>query len=312
VSAAREANDREHPSKDEGLAAKVLNQRVEELIKQYGLDHGTTTRPRDRFDIEEDSGLAPLRAAYAHGAEGSLATPRSHQFATQFFGPSAPKGLYEPQQLSGSDRFVYWKTIEEPPYVPKFEDVKARVETRWKLDKARAMARAEADRIADLARKAKGDPEKNLQDASTQFGNVIRLDHVARLVSRPQAVVSGMAQKSFEPYQVPEYAVAYPSEDLVDKLLSMKEKGDVSVLHDRPEEHYYVAALTYRAPPPEMTFIAEAARPDALMTRLEQDSQARRKYREAALEQLRAEARLSYDEENLKAMRGSGGPTEEE
>src|SRR4029077_6082077 len=104
----------------------------------------------------------------------------------------------------------------------------------WRFEKARALARAEADKIATEARKAKGDADKNLADAAQRFGKLIRLDHVARLVPRPSMVPSrfDFNAKSYEPYQVPQSEVEYPSKDFVEKLLELKEKGEVAVLHD--------------------------------------------------------------------------------
>lgn len=290
--------------RQDNIGIALVRKEVAELIERLGLDHGQTTRPRDRFDIGHDPGLTPLKEAYA-----SRGGDRDRQFASVFFpGGGANRPLYVAQSLGTTDRYLYWPTAEEPPYVPEFADVRAQVEARWKLEKARVPARQAADQLAAEARKAKGDAEKNLLDAAKRGGRLIRLDHVARLVPRRQAVISRAAPgRDYGPYEPPTSDVEYPSANFTNDLLAMKEMGDVAVLSDRPEAHYYVATLVHRSPPYELAFYADAAQPEALLTAYEEQTHADRDYREGAMEQLRQEAKLTLNEENIKKWRRPSG-----
>jgi hypothetical protein len=295
----------------ERLADEVVRSQMAELIKRYGLEQGTTTRPRDRFDIAGDPGLKRLREGFDRTRPGESAVKRERQFATEFFDPfGSQSALYQPQPL---DKFLFWRTEEEPAYVPTFEEARPRVEARWVFEKARKLAQAEADKIAAEAQKAKGDPERNLADAANRFGTLIRLDKVARLVSRPSMVPSAanFNSRSYEPYQIPQSDVEYPSKGFAEKLFELKEKGDVTVLHDAPEAIYYVAALVNRSEPFELAFVTDASRPESLLAFWERDTQFRDKFRQGCMDELRREAKLRYNEKNLEAWKSPNSSDEE-
>jgi hypothetical protein len=298
-------------AKRERLADEVVRSQVAEQIKRYGLEQGTTTRPRDRFDIAVDPGLKRLREAFDRTRPGESAAKQEKQFATEFFDAlGAQSALYQPQPL---DKFLFWRTEEEPAYVPTFEEARPRVEARWAFEKARKLAQAEADKIAAEARKAKGDPERNLADAASRFGTLIRLEKVARLVPRPSIMPSAanFNARSYEPYQIPQSDVEYPSKGFADKLFDLKEKGDVAVLHDAPEAIYYVAALVHRSEPFELAFVTDASRPDSLLAYWDKDTQFRDKFRQGCMDELRREAKLRYNEKNLEAWKNPNSSDEE-
>jgi hypothetical protein len=295
----------------ERLADEVIRSQVAELIKRYGLEQGATTRPRDRFDIARDPGLKLLREAFARTRPGESAVKQEKQFATEFFDTfGAQSALYQPQPL---DKFLFWRTEEEQPYVPTFEEARPRVEARWAFEKARKLAQAEADKVAAEARKAKGDAERNLADAANRLGTFIRLDKVARLVPGPSMVPSAanFNARSYEPYQIPQSEVEYPSKGFAEKLFDLKEKGDVTVLHDAPEATYYVAALVNRSEPFELAFVTDASRPDSLLAYWEKDTQFREKFRQGCMDELRREAKLRYNEKNLEAWKNPNSSDEE-
>ncbi len=59
---------------------------------------------------------------------------------------------YSPNTISGSEsgiQFLYWKTDDEPPYVPDFAEARPAVEVAWKRIEARKVAVAEAKKLAD-------------------------------------------------------------------------------------------------------------------------------------------------------------------
>jgi hypothetical protein len=294
----------------EGLADQVIRTQLAELIQRYGLEQGSTTRPRDRFEIVGDEGLERLREAHAATSGGAAGT-QGRQFASQFFEGGGQSARYQPQPLG--DKFLFWRISEEPAYVPTFEEARPKVEARWKFEKARKLALDEVEKVAAEARKAKGDAEKNIADAANKFGRFIVLDKVARLKPRPSMVPSRLNfdAKSYEPYQVPSNDVEYPSKGFVDKLLDLKERGDVTVLHDAPEATYYVAALTHRAEPFELTFVDDARNPDMLLEYWERETKSQQKFRQGCIEELRQEARLRYNDDELERMKSPGSIDEE-
>jgi hypothetical protein len=297
----------------ERLADEVIRLEVAELIRRYGFEHGSTNRPRDRFDVAGDRGLKPLRQAFEQWGGGTSSSKQEKQFAAELLGRSGDQSaLYQPQPMAG-DKFLFWRTAEEPAYVPSFDEARPRVEARWRFEKSRQLAQQEADKIAAEARKAKGDAEKNLTDAAKRFGRLIHLDKVARLTTRPAMVPSGMNfnSQSYEPYQVPQSDVEYPSKDFVKELLGLKERGDVTVLHDAPEATYYVAALVDRSAPFELSFVTDASRPDSLLEWWERETQSRQKFRDGCMEELRREAKLQYNDQNLDAWKTSTSNDEE-
>ncbi len=117
--------------------------------------------------------------------------------------------------------------------------------------------------------------------------------------------------QSYEPYQVPQSDVEYPSKDFVRKLLDLKERGDVTVLRDAPEAAYYIAALVDRSEPFELSFVTDASRPDSLLEWWEKETQSRQKFRDGCMEELRREARLQYNEQNLDTWKVSTSSDEE-
>jgi hypothetical protein len=117
--------------------------------------------------------------------------------------------------------------------------------------------------------------------------------------------------RSYEPYQIPPSDVEYPSKGFAEKLFDLKEKGDVTVLHDAPEATYYVAALVNRSEPFELAFVTDASRPDSLLAYWEKDTQFREKFRQGCMDELRREAKLRYNEKTLEAWKNPNSSDEE-
>jgi hypothetical protein len=313
---------------DQLMGMEAAKKRLAEATKPwpqgYGFQHGSTVKPRDQHDLDEDPGLAPLKEGYEAANAFSRMQGQEKPFADELIQRINYLPLYDPQYLYGTDELVF-KTAEFPAYVPTFAEARAKVLHRWQFEKARQFARAEAERVAGLVLKAKGDPTPTLLDASPKLGGkLIFLDHVAPLARRAPAVPSETFMSSFyEPYKLPAGTIKYPALDTVRRLIELRDKGEVAILHDHPEATYYVAALKERFPAQPVAFLNDAARINApmiytvspgmmpgmfqqgpqaetLLSWLEQEERTREKYRLACLEQLRTEARLQVNEENLK------------
>src|SRR5262249_44311935 len=148
-------------------------------ITRFGWKHGASTQLHDQIEIANDPGLAPLKEAFYSGSSATD-DPRGKQFAERMFSdPSSflseqraeqPK-VFTPSEIHGNRAtFLYWRTEFQPAKVRTFEEARAQVEAAWRLEKARKLARAEADKIAEQAQKTKGDAVRTLTEESIRFG----------------------------------------------------------------------------------------------------------------------------------------------
>jgi hypothetical protein len=287
-----------------------------EAIKKYALEHGTTQKPRAQYDVGDDPGLAALKEAYLKAQRTQ--DPRARAFARLFFDSAR---MYDAQRWSGGmlgtgeEQFLYWKTSDKAAYVPKFAEVKDQVEAAWKFERARVLAKQEADDLAAKARAGGKGAVAVLTQGSPHSGTLFTLDSVARLRIRPMTR-AGMS-RVYEPYSPPEDKLEYPRPDLVDRLLTLKDPKQAIVFDDRPEKIYYVAAMlpdTYRpATIEQFASIYRGAAPGALMSDqlfgiLESTQQER--YRQVCLEQLRAEAKLTIVQDSRRKQ-DEGSPLED-
>lgn len=283
------------------LTASLVGKGVEQALAAGGYRHGASDRADDAYNIGDDPGLKPLDEAYKASGAGFDTSRR--KLSSLFFtasGEPVRKDLYSPQEVrSGAEPFLCWMTAEQPAYVPPFEEVRGRVLARWQLEKARPFAEAAADEVA--ARAKTGKAEDELNRLAKRFGrDVFYLSGVAPLV--PSSAMG------FQRYEIPETErdrIEYPGKDAAEKLLTLKDKGQVVVFSDQPKAHYYVAALLFRTPPPVSSFYEDYANPNAraqLLSLMEQDTHFQEREREAVLQRLRDAARLQIDEENSKTL----------
>ncbi|TMQ34576.1 MAG: hypothetical protein E6K70_06865, partial [Planctomycetota bacterium] len=273
-------------AKYEAAAAEFIKKQ----IAQHKWKHGATTGPRNPYDIAQDEGLKPLKEAYARSNLGS--DPKSRRFGNQFFQDfqkQQPTKPYEIQKLTqGDETFAFWVTADQPPETLPFEKVQQKVEDAWRLSKARPLAEAEAQRIAAQA-KGKSPVVSVLKDAG-KGTELIDIYAVAR--QTPRKSFRPDAIGAYDEYVVPEDKMEYPPKDFVDKVLDLKQVGDVTVLSNRPKDTYYVAAVIHRAEPSPTS---EEFRQGGLLIKLAHERQV--DYRRACMEQLREQAGLVINPE---------------
>ena len=222
-----------------------------------------------------------------------------------------------PTMSPDKDNYMTWTTEDLPARERTFDEAKALVAEAWKLQKARELAKAEADRLAKEALAFNGDFQKFKDLAARQKADWFRVGPMAKLNKTPNPV-GGSSQ--YTRYQIPPDQVARPTFDFVDELLAMRDKplGETIVLFDQPKDHYYVAFLYSKDPVNEDDFsiIYKRSSPsqsstmlqDPLMGMVENDR--RDEFRRGLLEQLRAEAKWSVNTELLKERdsRDGGSP----
>jgi hypothetical protein len=306
--------------RDQSMLVEELRKRVAENIAKYALKHGRAERMADRFEIGDDPGLAPLKAVIEKPL-GFGQEARTRSFGEQVLAQVEHGNVYDPQQArdtTTSAEFLYWKTKDQAEYVPPFDEVKDKLAQRWKFEKARELARKEAEEIVKALPKGTSGPdvERALRDArradkpneKTHAGSLFELEQVARLVPARVPIQSRNPTETYEPYRIPQTLVEYPSAEMVQKILALNEPGEAVVLHDQPEANYYVAALVHRSPAYEIAFAHDAAQPDTLrtlLTSIEQETKYREKQRQGLLEELRSEALRDVNKDNLKKASGT-------
>src|SRR5439155_13963746 len=60
-----------------------IRKTIDEAVKRYGLEHGSTRKPEDRDSIAEDPGLKAFKEAYLHDPQNR--DPQAKNFASQLF-----------------------------------------------------------------------------------------------------------------------------------------------------------------------------------------------------------------------------------
>jgi hypothetical protein len=301
---------------EELLPSALAQGAIDRALANGDLVGGGSDRLDDAYNIARDPGLKPLRETYV--LKEIMSDPSGRRFAEQFFNEKAePRNasLYAPQELAGGEeQYLYWNTVEKPAYVPTFAEARPRVLSRWELDKARPLAETAAKELAARAEKG-GQPEQNLRDAARHYGNFFELDGVARLVPMQfPAFQSSQFEETYQPYDVPEAdrdKIEYPTQQMVDKLIDLKHKGQVAVVSDRPEAHYYVATLLSRTEPSVNSFYGDYATPSKhaqLLQQMEKQTHRVQDEKQAIIARLRAEAKVQINQENMQKV----GPAPEE
>jgi hypothetical protein len=317
---------RTNPSKED--LAKVTK-----MVKVFHLHHARTPGPRTQEDLvaalkkKQDVGLAPLRDAVARRA---MLAGLSEDRQNLVFGEILFQGVgtYDARPLSdpegGKETFLWWRPEDLPARDRPYAVVADLVDQAWRWEKARQLARQEAERLEERINKENWNAalaEKFLKEQKQ--GPVFELEGVSQL-HPPREVLAGRATE-YMPYRVPEEKsqyLEYEPVDLAKQLMVLKRPGQATVVTDRPAKHFYVAVLLERNEPSLADFRAIYAK-TPLSDTLYQGfvEQQREEYRKAVLEQLRREAVKKGGELDKEGRfkipeavrkREGGGPREEE
>jgi hypothetical protein len=300
---------------------EAVEKYVADFVKERGLQHGQSDKPRDQYDLSDDPGLVALKDAYrkAHGQDDLLL----RRFPSEFFADQsqtgAPDGMFIPHKYLSDTRddrqYLWWRTDDQPPKTPKFESARSRVEDAWKLIEARELAKKEADRILEAVKKTQRDAA-NLRDIAEQNGKRDYFDlgpfalyqqqikpnaagglgrDYASVVLPPPMTPDNLARV----YNISADRIAYPDAAMILNLLNLRKelKGATTIVSDRPKQNFYVATLLSRDEPSQDDFrrayqgsMAQARDGDSLLYLLTRNRP--EEYRKAVLEQLRKEAKV--------------------
>jgi hypothetical protein len=243
---------------------------IDEFIKARGFERGATTQVVDRFSLSADPGLARLRAAWEKNGElrqawgqylaqtGRASSP-DDAFIT-FVAEGLTAGKPEPytaQPLpTEAATYVFWRTDEREPRAVPFDQARPRVEAAWRFQKARDLAKAEAERLAAEARAANGDAQK-LRDLALKAGprGLIEVGPLA-VLNRREAFTGGAP--AYDAPMVPPEKVKYAADanpaggsPMATQLVDLRNKdvGATTVVHDFPRSHYYAAVVLTKTVP---------------------------------------------------------------
>jgi hypothetical protein len=264
----------------DSLAADQARAQVEKFVRERGLRHGRSEEFRDQFHLADDPGLRPLRERMEQTLtlHGGYINPA--EFGGRFFAEMDPltrqvrpaTGLYRPQPypfafLTGptpeESALLVWRIAEQPAEAPRtFEEAREKAAAAWRLQRARELARKDAE---ELARRTEGlgqsftEIEQKLRDIRAEFAarfdspearervRYFEIDNVAPVVIQSQDhPLAVMARQQVTPFTLaPSEYVPYPSQQMVEELVRAKDRPPSTslVLADNPEQRFYVAVV---------------------------------------------------------------------
>ena len=145
--------------------------------------------------------------------------------------------------------YLYWKTVDQEPQSPTFEEVRAEVERVWRLQQAGPKAEAKAKELAEAIRKAQGDFDKGLK--GTGYEAIVTERPFPRATRQFQSNPF-MTQPPLVSATIPE--VPRAGEEFLDAVFKM-EVGEVTVLPDSQKDNYYVVKVKDRVDPDFAQFV---------------------------------------------------------
>lgn len=335
--------DDQKPDPKDADPNKSLQDYIAEFTKTFGLSKGESTELRDRFTIVNDPGLKSLAEVYFR--ERKKDDPKGFDFAPQLFdnrSNARASGLFAPIWFDARDQwfsagpfafspmdepiYLVWKIEETEARVRTFDEVKKEVESAWKWNKARELAKAAADeiakkfqnRVAEMKLKDLAAIEAELRDFAAQEKlSLIKLDPLPRITVQQSPMA--MMGVQYEMGRVSKEAVPDASFDFVLKLTDMRKKppGETIVLNDQPKSRYYVGVLLGADPGSDYDFRQAFGRVSPLASfsddRLIADYELTQKFnfRRDIIKQLRTDARVKTFEEELKRFDESRGTADE-
>lgn len=263
------------PDKTKAEAAKLAaNKFATEWATARGLTITGNKEPVTKTTILTDPALKPLvDAAKTEGgptdSDGNNALVRKFfsQMEQQFPGmpPQMQTIAFEAQffpnaNLFGDDlekpQLMVWMSNEVNPVAyTTLEDANKNtngnmtkmVDAAWKFDKAKALAEAEAKKLADKVGTIAKDIAKNRPAVEKQFAELSQkrfaIDGMAKLKFQHGATQASM---NYETPKLTKEQVANPTPDFTEKLLELRNKplGSTVVLNDTAKAKFYVAVST--------------------------------------------------------------------
>lgn len=325
-------------------------------LTKKGEQFDSTTAPRDEWNIEEDPGLRLLveaqrdslgRARGAHGGKQYIPFGRSFFWTTQADAATfsmrrvATAGVYLARPFPPEDRgapreegrptYVYWVTEDLAPKKTNLITSKDAVRAAWKQMKARELAAARANAMAEAIRNSTAnDPfllPQVVADEAYKFQTEIAITNRKALARVKPFTINDVCplapadltdrdpfQPNASPFgRVQEFRLSesdnipYRTDEMEKALLDNRDKPSktVFVMADAPKDTYYVATLLsgrMRTPEDFKQFVYSPAGPaHNVITQLYQRDTAVKAYK-SVIELLKKEFKYAETEEQKKKL----------
>jgi hypothetical protein len=308
---------KERPKTDPAKVAEAnaeARKLIDEWLKAHpDAQHGQSADARGKFTISDDAGLKALTEL----VKDKTAPEVSQSYGDAFFDPIPPKEsadvtYYSPTSFPGFSMppgsaftkpvYLAWKTQDLPAQThpgklsdlpaEKQGEVRAQVIRAWKFEKARKLAEAAANKLADELREL---ATKELRDADNPVAFSKGLaDKVAAgkfaLLTEKIRIQMLKQHPSFQPGQpnswmedrITNKQILYPvtksrehpGPGMAEQLLELRTKqvGEVLVSPDVPQSHYYVSVLAQKRVPTTFEFYMQVFSKTNAPPREERDS----------------------------------------
>jgi len=232
-------------------------------LKALGQE-GESVEFADVYAVGNDAGLVKLRTRFTFSHAGMS---NQDAFGRTFFKETTPaprgmpekqtdrKGFYIPQtypepfiDLPRQSQYLFWLTDEKPAVAPRrADDAKDQILTIWRTQKARALAKAEAEKLAAEVAKLKPDPatlDLELKEVFKGYGPLLPMPDIAAT----QLVPTDKGGYDFERYKWPFDFIKYPTDTMQRELVENRNKAFGTALVDtnQTEDAFYVSVLTKR------------------------------------------------------------------
>jgi len=275
-------------AKDKAAAQKF----IDEFVARRGIKIQGNEVPRTEWNLEQDAALAPLLAAQRESLRSAASAHGAQQqrgyvpFGEKFFWTSNPRtGARSPStgtlapipypnermafeaDSKAKPQYVVWRKAEdtakprlwtEDPNAEIYKDVVR----AWKRNKARDLAKADAEKLANdirvLDTSSDGVLFQRLKDAALTRGTPFVIRGVAPLTTNADPTGDtgfdvDMSRAGppgrLVPFQIhPSENLRYPTNELATALMEDRTKGfkHVSVQPDAPKDTFYVVTLVKR------------------------------------------------------------------
>ncbi len=327
----------------------AIEKYVQEFVITRGIQqHGKSAAPRSEWELEEDPGLQPLVQAQKESLKqaGAFHSQEYIPFGQSFFwtsqrdprNPFAPprRGgpttgnfqatMYPPSALGGREegktQFVVWRTEDIPPKKQNLVAARGAVIEAWRHMKARELAKAHANSLADQIRAGQfTDPfllnqfladkaaqlRESLDPKARERATPITINGVCPLVpaSGIQAMLQGGGQ--LQPFELkPSENIPYPTAEMRKELLDNRDKPmkTVLVMPDAPKDTFYVTTLMRRdlKTPDDFRFNVFSRTGNAREIRQLSYEEAMTKARESVLSLLKQEFNYVETDEQKKKL----------
>jgi hypothetical protein len=231
---------------------------ISEFIHARQFQRGGTAEPVDRFSLPNDPGVAVLRPVVTAALKREGRTdPTGEAFAATLadgpvkrFEPSPRPQNFHPQRLdSDTAAHVFWRSDDREPKAVPIEQARPRVEAAWVMQKARELARKEADRLAAEA-KALGGDEQKLRDLAVRTTGRPLVEVGPLAVWNPRPAFTGGPPR-YDPPLIAADKIPHAGEALAAAVVDLRKQdvGATAVAPDVPRANYFLAVLTNKDVP---------------------------------------------------------------